>query len=64
MIKNLSIKNFRGITEGKFEDLERINIFVGKNNSGKSTILDLLCFFRAMLAPSNDFNESVLKNLL
>jgi len=40
MLKSVEIKNFRGIKECKVEDLALINVFVGENNSGKSTILD------------------------
>ncbi len=35
MINSLSIKNFRGIREGKIENLGQVNIFIGKNNSGQ-----------------------------
>lgn len=64
MLKSLSVKNFRGIREGKIEDLAKINILIGQNNSGKSTILDLLCFIRAPLNPFDDFNEPILNSLL
>lgn len=40
MIKSIEISNFRGLEACKIPDLGLINIFVGKNNSGKSTILD------------------------
>ena len=42
MINGIVIKNFRGVSEGKIDDFENLNIFVGKNNSGKSTLLDAL----------------------
>ncbi|RLF91939.1 hypothetical protein DRN82_01225 [Thermococci archaeon] len=42
MIKKLEIKNFRGISEGKIEGFAQLNIFIGRNNSGKSTILEAL----------------------
>lgn len=64
MINSLSIKNFRGIREGKIEDLGQVNIFIGKNNSGKSTLLDLLCFIKAPLKPQNELGEYVLESLL
>jgi AAA15 family ATPase/GTPase len=40
MIQNISLSKFKGIKEGEVENLSEINIFVGPNNSGKSTILD------------------------
>lgn len=64
MINSLSIKNFRGIKEGKIEDLGQVNIFIGRNNSGKSTLLDLLCFIKAPLKPQNELGEFVLEGLL
>ncbi|NJL30554.1 MAG: AAA family ATPase [Phycisphaerales bacterium] len=42
MIKSIAIENLRGIAEGKIDDLAQVNIIVGPNNSGKSTILDAL----------------------
>lgn len=64
MIESLAIRNFRGIKEGKIEGLGRVNIFIGKNNSGKSTLLDLLCFIKAPFKPRNEFGEFVLESLL
>ncbi|MDM8521897.1 AAA family ATPase [Desulfococcaceae bacterium HSG8] len=42
MINHLYMRNFRGIAEGKIEDFAKINLFVGPNNTGKSTILEAL----------------------
>ena len=42
MIKELSLKNFRGINTGKLEDFAQFNILIGPNNSGKTTILEAL----------------------
>lgn len=44
----LEIQNFRGIKYGKLEKFTDLNIFIGRNNTGKSTILEgiylnLLC---------------------
>ncbi len=44
----LEIQNFRGIRHGKIENFTNLNVFIGKNNTGKSTILEgiylnLLC---------------------
>jgi len=38
--KHIEIKKFRGIKKLKLAELGRINILCGKNNSGKSTILN------------------------
>jgi hypothetical protein len=42
MIRNVEISNFKGIKECKIVDLSLINIFIGRNNSGKSTVLDAI----------------------
>lgn len=38
----LEINNFRGINSFSAEDLKDINLFVGKNNSSKTTVLEAL----------------------
>ena len=45
MFQHLEIENFRGVQEGKVRDLAPLSVFVGQNNSGKSTILEALHFF-------------------
>lgn len=42
MIESLSIKRFRGVTEGHIEGLFPLTVFMGPNNSGKSTCLEAL----------------------
>lgn len=47
MIRQLYIKHFRGIEEIHLNDIGKVNVFLGKNNCGKSSILDalyLLCY--------------------
>jgi predicted ATP-binding protein involved in virulence len=41
-IKALKLKNFRGIEKQRIELLPNMNVFVGINGSGKSTILDAI----------------------
>lgn len=38
--KNIEINNFRGFDHLKIEDFGQINLFVGKNNAGKSSVLE------------------------
>lgn len=45
MISQLTIKNFKKFNELKIEDLSRINIIVGVNNVGKTTILEAIMGF-------------------
>ncbi|VVB85322.1 AAA ATPase domain protein [uncultured archaeon] len=41
-IRSAEIDNFRGIKECKIDDLSLVNLFIGINNSRKSTILDAI----------------------
>lgn len=41
-MKSLKIENFRGIREGTLDDLADVNLIVGRNNSGKSTLAEAL----------------------
>ena len=52
MIKNIYIENFRGLQSFKMENLGRITLISGKNNVGKSTLLEALFLF--MDHSSND----------
>jgi hypothetical protein len=40
MITQLEIKNFRGFSEYKIEDVGQVNLLVGTNNCGKTSILE------------------------
>ena len=54
MISSIEIKNFRGIQDGKLENLTPLTILVGPNGSGKSTILDGL-----MIGANSDPSEAL-----
>lgn len=46
MLENLKIENFRGFQSFELQQLGRVNLLVGQNNSGKTSILEaiqLLC---------------------
>jgi AAA15 family ATPase/GTPase len=40
MYKHVTIESFRGIKHLEIEDFRQVNLFVGKNNCGKTTILE------------------------
>ncbi|HMV69068.1 MAG TPA: AAA family ATPase [Myxococcota bacterium] len=40
MLRVLSIENFRGIRELGLDGLGRVNLLVGRNNSGKTSVLE------------------------
>ncbi|MBQ7270405.1 MAG: AAA family ATPase [Campylobacter sp.] len=44
MVEYLKIKNFKGIKELEIKDLSPVNIFVGKANTGKTSVLEALSF--------------------
>lgn len=45
MLDSLHIKNFRCFEDLTIPELGRVNLIVGKNNSGKSTLLEAILFF-------------------
>jgi AAA15 family ATPase/GTPase len=47
MYKSIEIENFRGISKLKIDDFKRINLLVGKNNCGKTSVLETLFIFTA-----------------
>lgn len=49
--KNIEIINFRGIDHLKIGDFARVNVFLGQNNSGKSTVLEAITMLMGMSNP-------------
>lgn len=45
MLNNLHIKNFRCFEDLQIESLGRVNLIVGKNNSGKSSLLEAVYLY-------------------
>ena len=50
MFKSIHISHFRGIRSVDIENLKRVNLFFGKNNCGKSSILEAILL---LCGPSN-----------
>ncbi len=48
---SLKIQNFRGINDLEIEDFKRINLLVGRNNCGKTSILEALFLLSGMSNP-------------
>ena len=59
--KNLEIKNFRGIEHLKIDDLSRVNVFLGQNSSGKSSILECLLLIMGMSNPDLPMNVNAVR---
>lgn len=61
MFQDVSITNFRGIKNCSFHDFSKINIFYGKNNSGKSTVLESLFLLSGISNPIILLNENSMR---
>ncbi len=60
MFKKIKIENFRGITHLELNDLRQFNLFVGKNNSGKTSLLESIYLIST---PAKPFNPVWITNL-
>lgn len=49
--KNIEIKNFRGIGHLKMDDFSCVNVFLGQNGSGKTSILEAILILSGMSNP-------------
>jgi AAA15 family ATPase/GTPase len=72
MIQNISIENFRCFDKTEIKGFSRINLITGKNNSGKTCLLEALYFVLSKDAketgqirnPTFDTNDESLKEFL
>lgn len=60
MFQSIHISNFRGIRYTDIDQLKRINVFFGKNNCGKSSILEAILL---LCGPSNPTLPIQINNL-
>lgn len=56
MFKTLKIENYRGIRTTELDNLAQINLLFGKNNCGKSSILEALLLVAGQSNPTLPFN--------
>ena len=49
--KSLKVENFRGLRNCEINDFAKINLFVGKNNCGKTTVLESLFLLSGISNP-------------
>lgn len=61
VIKPFGIKNFRSFDENGIylDSIKKLNIFIGKNNSGKSTLLRFLKYFALNSSNLKEFPHSI-----
>lgn len=52
MIRNLKLQGYRSFKSYELHDLARVNLLVGKNNSGKTSILEAVQFLASGGSPS------------
>lgn len=63
MYTSLSIQNFRGIRTLEMNDFRRVNILTGKNNCGKTSVLEALYFLSRSDARATGTIFSVYRNI-
>jgi len=44
MIREVTIENFKGIKHCEIKDLAKVNLFIGRNSSGKSSIMEAIYY--------------------
>lgn len=54
--QSLSIENFRGITNLEITDMKRVNLLVGRNNCGKTSVLEAVFLLSGMSNPQLSVN--------
>lgn len=61
IFNNIHIDNFRGIKTAQIGDFRRINVFFGKNNCGKSTLLEALFLISGQSNPLLPFTMNTFR---
>lgn len=62
MFKTLEIRNLRGIKFAEIDGLDQINLFFGKNNCGKSTVLEALFLISGQSNPTLPLSINSMRN--
>lgn len=62
MFHNIEINRFRGIKYSKIEGFKQINLFFGKNNCGKSSLLDAFFLISGISNPKLPLNVNIIRN--
>jgi predicted ATPase len=52
MISSIQVNGYRGLAEFEMSELERVNLLVGKNNSGKTSVLEAIFLLISRGEPS------------
>lgn len=62
MFSKIQIENFRGIRHAEIDGLKQINLFFGKNNCGKSTVLEALFLITGQSNPILPLSINAMRN--
>lgn len=52
MLRTLHVENFRALREFRMKGLGRVNLLVGTNNCGKTSVLEAVCGVSCSRPPS------------
>ena len=63
MLKNIHVQNFRNLSDLTVEQLARVNLFTGRNNSGKTTLLEALFLLVGAGNPSMTLNINAFRGI-
>ena len=63
MLNNITIKNFKAITDLTLDNLGQINLLFGENNCGKSSILEAILSYTSQNTPAPLYINRYLRNL-
>ncbi|MXZ72406.1 MAG: AAA family ATPase [Acidobacteria bacterium] len=62
MLERLHIRNFRGFRDLRVDPLHRINLIAGRNDTGKSTLLEAIYLLGSAADPQLAVNEHVMRS--
>ena len=63
MFSNIYIKNYRGLRNAELNKLSQINLLFGKNNCGKSSILESIFLISGQSNPTLPVNVNSLRGI-
>ncbi len=63
MLQDLQIRNYRGFKQLTIDNLGRINLVVGKNNSGKTSLLEALFLLSSHGHPGVGLNSNIVREI-
>lgn len=63
MLKRIQVRNFRGLRDLSMEPLSRVNLIAGKNNSGKTSLLEAMFLLFGAGNPQLALNANVIRNI-